>query len=104
MTAEDGALPGTPVLAAGVAPRVASVPRRVSAVVAHELLDEPTNRALDEERFLRQCMIVGEQWALQHRIGGMESASLEMFRNALQLAQHRGLVRSAAGMRPTIPS
>ncbi|MEI2730822.1 MAG: 1-acyl-sn-glycerol-3-phosphate acyltransferase [Dermatophilaceae bacterium] len=66
------------------------------AVVAHELLDEPTNRALDEERFLRQCMIVGQQWALQHRIGGMESASLEMFRNALQLAQHRGLVRSAA--------
>ena len=66
------------------------------AVVAHELLDQPTNRALDEERFLRQCMIVGQQWALQHRIGGMESASQEMFRNALQLAEHRGLVRSAA--------
>lgn len=66
------------------------------AVVAHELLDEPTNRDLDEERFLRQCTIVGQQWALQHRIGGMESASQEMFRNAMQLAEHRGLVRSDA--------
>jgi glycerol-3-phosphate O-acyltransferase len=62
-------------------------------LVAHQLaaLD---NDELDEPRFLGECLRVGRQWALQHRLANEESVTLEVFRTALELARHRGLVTS----------
>ena len=60
-------------------------------VVATQLV-ELGSRELDEQRFIGQCLQVGRQWALQRRIASLESVSAEMFRTALRLAGHRGLV------------
>ncbi|WP_082683676.1 MULTISPECIES: lysophospholipid acyltransferase [unclassified Mycobacterium] len=46
----------------------------------------------DEKAFLRGCLGVGRQWELQGRLGNAESVSLELFKTALQLARHRGLL------------
>jgi glycerol-3-phosphate O-acyltransferase len=46
----------------------------------------------DEQRFLTDCLRVGQQWALQRRLASEESVTLELFRVALELARHRDLV------------
>jgi glycerol-3-phosphate O-acyltransferase len=55
---------------------------------------------LDEPRFLDECLRVGKQWALQGRLASEESVSLELFKPALQLARHRGLIDPGA---PDLP-
>jgi len=42
---------------------------------------------------LTEALHVGEQWVLQRRVASAESVSLELFRTALKLAEHRGLLR-----------
>jgi glycerol-3-phosphate O-acyltransferase len=49
--------------------------------------DEP----IEEKAFLAECLQVGRQWELQRRIANAESRSMELFKTALRLAQHRGL-------------
>lgn len=61
------------------------------AVVAHQLADTPPGD-IDRDRFLRHCLRVGRQWAMQRRIASEESASLQLFENALALAARRGLL------------
>ncbi len=46
----------------------------------------------EEAAFLADCIAVGQQWALQGRIASDESVTLELFRTALRLAAHRGLL------------
>jgi glycerol-3-phosphate O-acyltransferase len=48
--------------------------------------------SFDEEAFLAECLQVGKQWELQHRIASAESRSMELFKTALRLARHRELV------------
>jgi glycerol-3-phosphate O-acyltransferase len=70
------------------------------AVVARQLTEQGDVSGVDEDRFLGRCLLLGQQWALQRVIASEESASKEMFRNALQLARHLGLVESDdAGLR-----
>jgi glycerol-3-phosphate O-acyltransferase len=70
------------------------------AVVARQLTEQGDTPGVDEDRFLGRCLVLGQQWALQRVIASEESASKEMFRNALQLARHLGLVESDdAGLR-----
>ncbi len=47
---------------------------------------------VDEKAFLDECIGVGRQYRLQHRIHSGESISKELFRNALSLAAGRGLL------------
>ncbi|MEV0134311.1 lysophospholipid acyltransferase [Dactylosporangium sp. NPDC050688] len=47
---------------------------------------------VEEAPFLDECLRVGRQWALQGRLSSEESVSLELFKPALQLARHRGLL------------
>jgi glycerol-3-phosphate O-acyltransferase len=54
-------------------------------LVAYE--DEP----FEEKAFLAECLQVGRQWELQRRIANAESRSMELFKTALRLAEHRGL-------------
>jgi len=60
-------------------------------LVAHQLA-ALGDEEFDEARFLTDCLRVGRQWALQRRLASEESVTLELFRNALQLVQHRDLL------------
>ncbi|MGH3561530.1 MAG: lysophospholipid acyltransferase, partial [Mycobacterium sp.] len=48
--------------------------------------------SFDEATFLTECLQVGRQWELQRRIASAESRSAELFKTALRLARHRGLI------------
>jgi glycerol-3-phosphate O-acyltransferase len=61
-------------------------------VVAEQLVALDAEAEFDEERFIDQCLRLGTQWALQRRVASEESVSGEMFRTALKMARHRGLV------------
>lgn len=50
--------------------------------------DEP----VQEAELLAEALRVGRQWELQKRIASAESVSLELFRTAVRLAAHRGLL------------
>ncbi len=43
-------------------------------------------------------MAVGQQWALQRRVASAESISLELFRTAMALARHKGLLEGGDGV------
>jgi glycerol-3-phosphate O-acyltransferase len=45
-----------------------------------------------EKAFLAECLQIGRQWDLQRRIANAESLSMELFKTALRLAQHRDLI------------
>ncbi|HEY3652282.1 MAG TPA: lysophospholipid acyltransferase [Streptosporangiaceae bacterium] len=64
------------------------------SVVAEQLATADASEEFDEQQFLAGCLRVGRQWALQRRLASEESVSAEMFRTALQLARHRGLLTS----------
>ncbi|MGH3634201.1 lysophospholipid acyltransferase [Mycobacterium sp.] len=49
--------------------------------------DEP----FEKKAFLAECLQVGRQWELQRRIANAESRSMELFKTALRLAEHREL-------------
>ena len=71
-------------------PGAAAVPRRLPhrRRPARRLRRAPTSEA----EFLDECLAVGRQWALQGRIASDESVTLELFKTALRLAAHRGLL------------
>jgi glycerol-3-phosphate O-acyltransferase len=50
------------------------------------------DESFDEDAFLTECLEVGKQWELQHKIASAESRSMELFKTALRLARHRELV------------
>lgn len=61
-------------------------------VVADELVLWQHDREVDQEQFLERCLGFGQQQVLQGKLHSAESVTLELFRNALQLADHRGLL------------
>ncbi len=61
-------------------------------VVADELVLWPHDREVDHDKFLERCLGFGQQQVLQGKLHSAESVTLELFRNALTLADHRGLV------------
>ena len=61
-------------------------------VVADRLAAHDPRREVDEEAFLRECLGVGRQYALQSLLHSPESASRELLRGALRLAENRDLV------------
>ncbi|MBM2616414.1 lysophospholipid acyltransferase [Actinoplanes sp. LDG1-06] len=61
-------------------------------IVAERLAAWEPGEPFDRDRFLDECLRLGRQWALQKRVASEESVSLELFRPALRLAEHRGLV------------
>jgi len=61
--------------------------------VVGDLLErrDPT-QAFDEPAFLKECLGLGRQYVLQHRIRSAESVSQVLFGNALRLARNRQLL------------
>lgn len=64
-------------------------------VVAEQLILDDDEAEPDEKRLLDECLSLGRQWAMQRRIASDESVSAEMFRTALKMARHRGLLDPA---------
>jgi glycerol-3-phosphate O-acyltransferase len=65
-------------------------------VVADRLAAWPDDEPFDPDGFLEECLRLGRQWAMQKRIASEESVSLELFKPALRLAEHRGLLADGA--------
>ena len=61
-------------------------------VVAEQLVAYEPTAQFDEDRFVDECLRLGRQSALQRRIASEESISAEMFRTALKMVRHRGLI------------
>lgn len=61
-------------------------------VVADQLARWPHDREVDESLLLERCLGFGQQQVLQAKLHSAESVTLELFRNALTLAGHRGLL------------
>ncbi|MBD3924143.1 lysophospholipid acyltransferase [Nocardioides cavernae] len=66
-------------------------------VVADRLADRGDG-PVDEADLLADSLAVGQQWALQRRVASEESISLELFRTALALARHKGLLEGGEGV------
>ncbi|KQV64321.1 hypothetical protein ASC64_16295 [Nocardioides sp. Root122] len=66
-------------------------------VLADRLADRGDG-AVDEDDLLADSLAVGRQWALQRKVASEESISLELFRTALALARHRGLLEGGDGV------
>lgn len=65
-------------------------------VLADRLADRGDS-PVDEDDLLADALAVGRQWALQRRVASAESISLELFRTAMALARHKGLLEGGAG-------
>jgi glycerol-3-phosphate O-acyltransferase len=61
-------------------------------VVARSLVYSPADEEIDRKAFARRCLALGEQWVQQKRVFSPEAVSKHMFRPAIQLAEHRGLL------------
>lgn len=66
-------------------------------VVADRLADRGDG-AVEDDDLLADSLAVGQQWALQRRVASAESISLELFRTAIALARHKGLMEAGEGV------
>ena len=66
--------------------------RAVADALERRSVEDP----LGEEKFLKDCLALGQQYVLQRRILSPESVSQVLFANALSLARNRGLVEPGA--------
>ncbi|WP_374454193.1 lysophospholipid acyltransferase [Nocardioides sp.] len=66
-------------------------------VLADRLADRG-DAEVAEKDLLADSLAVGRQWALQRKVASEESISLELFRTALALARHRGLLEGGDGV------
>lgn len=66
-------------------------------VLADRLADQGDSAVVDDD-LLADSLAVGQQWALQRRVASAESISLELFRTALALARHKGLLEGGDGV------
>ena len=64
-------------------------------VLAHQLAEAGDEAVTDPEPIVRQALATGHMWALRRMIASEESVSGEMYRTALKLAAHRGLLKGA---------
>jgi glycerol-3-phosphate O-acyltransferase len=61
-------------------------------VVAQYLADQDADAPIDRDRLRRECLGLGRQLLLQHRLDRADSVSGELYDNALRLADNRDLV------------
>ena len=61
-------------------------------VVSDQLAGCGPNVAIDEARFMTECLALGKQYHLQRRIHSSASVSKVLFQTALRLAENRGLL------------
>jgi len=74
------------------APRILGPFLEAYGLVADRLAAHDPRTAVDEEAFVRECLGIGRQYAMQRRLHSGEAVSKELLRGALQLAANRDLV------------
>ena len=67
-------------------------------LVLADRLAEHGDDAVNEDGLLDETLAVGQQWQLQRKIASAESVSLELYKTALALARHRGLLEQGEGV------
>lgn len=67
-------------------------------LVLADRLAEHGDDAVNEDDLLDETLAVGQQWQLQRKIASAESVSLELYKTALALARHRGLLEQGEGV------
>lgn len=67
-------------------------------LVLADCLADRGDGGVAEDDLLADSLAVGRQWALQRKVSSEESISLELFRTALALARHRGLLEGGDGV------
>lgn len=67
-------------------------------LVLADCLADRGDAEVAEDDLLADSLAVGRQWALQRKVASEESISLELFRTALALARHRGLLEGGEGV------
>ncbi|RMI29643.1 glycerol-3-phosphate 1-O-acyltransferase [Nocardia stercoris] len=63
-------------------------------VVAERLTARGDEKLTDRKGFIEECLAVGRQLLLQHRLHSPEAVSTELFTSALKLADNQGLTTS----------
>ncbi len=66
-------------------------------VLAHRLAEAGDN-PVNPDELLVESLHVGQQWQLQRKVANAESVSLELYKTALALATHRGLLAEEPGI------
>lgn len=64
-------------------------------VVAERLASREPSTQIDRKEFLTECVAVGKQMLLQHRLHSTESVSTELFGTAVELAENHELLTPA---------
>lgn len=64
-------------------------------VVAERLASREPSTHIDRKEFLTECVAVGKQMLLQHRLHSTESVSTELFSTAVELAENHDLLTPA---------
>jgi glycerol-3-phosphate O-acyltransferase len=82
-----------------LAPRVLASFLEAYLVVAERLAARDPQNPVDEKAFIARCLGVAHQQRLQKQLKSTESISRELFANALKLAENRGLLEPAEGVR-----
>ena len=67
-------------------------------LVAETLAEWPAEQPVDDKALLQRCIDIGRQWVLRRKLHSAESVTLELFKNALLLARHRGLLGDPSDM------
>lgn len=67
-------------------------------LVLADCLADRGDAEVSDDDLLADSLAVGRQWALQRKVASEESISLELFRTALALARHRGLLEGGEGI------
>jgi glycerol-3-phosphate O-acyltransferase len=70
-------------------------------VTADRLATQPPTAEVDEAAFVTECFGVARQRRLQRRLRSSDSISTEVFRTALKVATHRGLLGPGGGQLAT---
>ncbi len=78
------------------APRILSPFLEAYALLAHQLAELDPQRPVDEDALVSQCIGLARQLVLQQQVHSPESASKDLFKNALSLAGNRGLLEPGA--------
>jgi hypothetical protein len=73
-------------------------------LVVADRLAAAGDSAVVEADILDEALQVGQQWELERRIASAESVSLELYKTALRLAAHRGLLGGPADAAAEVPS
>jgi glycerol-3-phosphate O-acyltransferase len=68
-------------------------------IMAERLASWEPGEEVDAERLVDDCMGLGKQYRLQHRIHSTDSISKVLFRSALDLARNRGLLEPGGAAR-----